>query len=87
MIRNHRILGHHSVKELSLLLHAVHRPVYWRILQKPSSTLVLKIHKKSAKQRKGAELYHGKTRVEEQTKFESERTDAQKPGQNTRNLD
>jgi hypothetical protein len=40
-----------SSKELSLLLHAIHRPFYWWILKNTISSLVLKILiKKSSKQ-------------------------------------
>jgi hypothetical protein len=46
------ILGHQRDEDSSLLLHDVHSPLYWRILQKPSSTLVLKIHKKLGETKK-----------------------------------
>ncbi len=61
-------------KDSSLLLHAIHRLSTGRILKKPDSTLVLKIHTKNPQNKKNwvclwiASCWKGKKRVENQSR-------------------
>jgi hypothetical protein len=62
-------------KDLSLLLHAIHSPFYWRISKKTILFSGLKNpDKKSAKQENSSLFMNGKMRVENRQKLESEKT-------------